>query len=234
MALNNEKEVLSDAALQQRDKTVIDFDFIERIASLVLRVIGFFIKRGPGKAYYNYHMREVEILLDLILDFKGLEPIDNGIERLEKNLENYILETQRLVQTEKDIPASPWPNESVVLIFLIPILKANPQFIKSYNEHLDNYQQQMQKAIEYAVKIREQGQDLQQSVPQDIAQIKEAINKIPSSSGLSDAMKIRLLERLDGITTLGMDKVSQARGSVDDIIKKLWDRSDKASNADRL
>jgi uncharacterized protein YdaT len=232
MALNNEEEVLSDAALQQRDKTVIDFDFIERIASLVLRVIGFFIKRGPGKAYYVYHRREVEILLDLILDFKGLEPIDNGIERLEKNLDNYILETQRLVQTEKDIPASPWPNESVVLIFLIPILKANPQFIKSYNEHLDNYQQQMQKAIEYANDIKEEGENLERSVPQNISQIAEEIDKAPSSK-FSDVVKQRLRLRLD-LIRIRMTDVSHARGSVDDIIKKLQERKNKAANADRL
>jgi hypothetical protein len=233
MAFNNDEKILSQAALQQKDKTVIDFDFIKNIASLVLKTIGIFVK-GPGKIYYNFHTTQITILIEFVLNFKGFDPIYEGIGNLEKNLDDYIRETQRLVQIEGEIPTSPWPNESIVLVFLISYLKTNPQFVKPYNAHLDNYQLQMQKAIEYAAEIREEGQSVEQSLRQDIDQLIKGINNIPISSKFSDVMKARLLLRLEKLITETMLKVSEARISVDDIIIRLQKRRNKALNADRL
>ncbi len=56
----------------------------------------------------------------------------------------------------------------------------------------------MQKTIEYATSLRDDGNGLEKAILEDIPKIQEAINKIPSNA-LSSTMKENLINRLDFI-----------------------------------
>jgi hypothetical protein len=232
--LDHQEKILNESALGPPCLHGLDSKCIGLLTKGLLSIIGRFIPKGAGQAYFNFHKAHLDILARILYSVNRAEPIDQLISDLDANIDTYIKQASDAVRHAREIPAGPFANFGPASLILVPVLRQDPQFVEAFNSYLGTYQNAVETALSTTQGLRDEGRQIEADTPPKLKEIRAAIDKLPEASSVEVVLKQSLRRRIDMTEIRLLTEVQRTRASTSDVLAYLQNAINQVQQVQRL
>ncbi|WNQ13867.1 hypothetical protein MJA45_12880 [Paenibacillus aurantius] len=213
--------VLSEDALKNSDKASIDYKVLEKRYKLLFKLLQKLLPKVGGKIL-EYHKIHFQYLLTVLAAVENMKPVDQPVEAIKKNLDDYVLETEDLFRTLEEIPDSPFEDMNKMgLILLAPAIKQNPILKKQYNDLLDTYQNITQQGLNGASAAAETGRRMEADGKEKTRELLEKLSAM-EAQGAIDRLLIETYKKKVQFIQLDLGtRIQRTRSRADDHVRRM-------------
>ncbi|WJH33360.1 hypothetical protein N6H14_25325 [Paenibacillus sp. CC-CFT747] len=161
-------------------------------------------------------------MLTVLAAVENMKPVDQPVEAIKKNLDDYVLETEDLFRTLEEIPESPFDDMNKMgLILLAPAIKQNTVLKKQYNDLLDTYQNIAQQGLNGASAAAETGRRMEADGKEKTRELLEKLSAM-EAQGAIDRLLIETYKKKVQFIQLDLGtRIQRTRSRADDHVRRM-------------
>ncbi|MFD2614799.1 hypothetical protein [Paenibacillus gansuensis] len=169
-AQKRENTLLKERALDRGNKASISKDHLITIYKALFKATLKLVEIPIAKEILKFHKIHFQYLVTIMADVENMEPIETEIEAMTKNLDEYVRQTQEVLDSLKQIPRTPLDNMNPMDIM---VNSKDPVFARQYDQVIDQYVELTKAALTAVSNCVEQGRSMEQDTRIMTAQLLE-------------------------------------------------------------
>lgn len=211
-----------DQALKNSPKAAISFSDLEKHYKLFYKLLDKLISTKIGKKILGWHKIHLKYLIMVLAAVERMEGVEEHVDAIQSNLDDYVQASQELFRVLDDIPSSPFEGmNKMALIVMSPALKENPVLGEIFNKLVRAYQETVSTGLQSAAASADEGRQMEADTKGKAQELLQKLSAMEANSAIDRVLIESYKKKVQFIQLDVMTRIQNTRSRADDYTKRM-------------